>query len=64
MFCAYKLMSLTANLVTVLFNIFFTIFWILISSGELMLYGSFSESLADSVISRETVIQFKFPIKS
>ncbi len=40
MFCAYKLMSLTADLVTVLFNSVFTIFWILISSAELMLYGS------------------------
>ncbi len=45
MFCAYKLMSLTADLVTVLFNSVFTIFWILISSAELMLYGSFKESL-------------------
>ncbi len=29
-----------------------------------MLYGSFSESLADAVISRKTVILSKFPIKS
>ncbi len=53
-----------ANFVTVLFNSVFTIFWISISSAELMLYGSFSESLGDSVISRKTVILFKVPIKS
>ncbi len=44
MFCAYKLMSKTADLVTVPLNSVFTIFWILISSAE-MLYGSFSKSL-------------------
>ncbi len=64
MFYAYKLMSLTADLVTLLFNSVFTIFWILISSAELILYGSSTEPLADSVISCETVILFKFPIKS
>ncbi len=42
MFCAYNLMSQTADLVTVLLNSVFIIFWILISSADLMLYGSFS----------------------
>ncbi len=45
MFCAHKLMSSSADLVTVLLNSVISIFWILISSAELMLYGSFSESL-------------------
>ncbi len=38
MFCAYKLMSSTANLVTVLLNSVSTIPWIVISIAELMLY--------------------------
>ncbi len=37
MFCAYKVMSYNADLVTVLLNSVFTIYWILISSAELML---------------------------
>ncbi len=44
-------------------NSVFTIFCILISLAEFMLYDLFNESLADSVIGRKTVILSKSPIK-